>query len=590
MPTVPRYQPQVTPQALPNARQQVAFDPKAYGQGVARGLNAVADVSADYAYDVQQRARKSRLLASQDQVNNIDFELFNAPETGALNRKGDQTFGLEEKVLPEFDKRISKLAEGINNPDERAAFDAYAGNVRNQRRGDMARLVVREGETFYKGQSAATIENASQLAAANYTNPKRLGDEMLRAEIAAELPLQGQAPGLVMAAQAEARGKVMSAVILREMDTDPLAADKRFREVRDTLPADQAESLERQLDGAVSQERGRISAGDIWSKSKGDRSAALGMLADIEDPKIRTAAKSELTARFAEITAAKTEAETGAKDAAWRLAVTGTPLSKMPANVINGLLAYSPETVSEIQTYEERGGKIDANTLALNYGRVAAMTDAELKDTKPVDLIPLLGTGPEYKRMADKINDLNNPNKSGAASFTQTQLNDQIEAASYNYPRFKVPTTGKGKGKRSVQQEQDYGRVRLAIDQEIEILKASGKTLDPKARDEIIDRHLMDDWKKNTILKVDPPGLGNSGYKPISQLTVEDVTQNDARISIKNIPDEDIAAARDQLRAKNITDSDANVSFYISALLAGGTDPNRNEQALRLVGEWVRGN
>ncbi|HEX6215290.1 MAG TPA: hypothetical protein VFZ38_10750 [Vicinamibacterales bacterium] len=584
MPTVPQYQPQVAPQALPSARQQVRVDADAFGGGIADALGDAANSIGRFAYEEKSRADAAAVMEADQALFEVENQLFHNPETGVFAKKGKDAIGAGNKVLPDWDKRAGEIEGKLRNPDQKAAFTRLRMNRRQDLERGSARHSLAESERYYKELGTAYTATASQAAVANFTDPKRVEDEVQKARSAMLLGSDGMSPEALKVAQDEAEAAVRVAVIGRIAEDDPLKANDEFLKIRDRLPADTAARVQAGLDTAVSGEKGRIEAEGIIKKFGGSKSGALSAVNDIEDPKIRTAAKSAVTAHFQEVTAAQAEAKQAAEDAGWRAALT-VPFAQMDSATVAALYRNSPATIPKIIEFQERGGKVDKVTTAQNFGRYKMMAPDELAKVDPNQLIVDLGPGtPEYKSVLEDVQKARNPT-AGGAGFTRDQVKEQFDTAAGNYPAFKPNS----KGKRTEAQDAALGEVWQTIDRNLELARQGGKAVAYDERQKIIDSALMDYWRKNTVVDATPGAFTMGTDKAVGALTLDDVREAGARIPADTIPKVQLDKARSNLAALGVKDSDKNAAMYYSAFVAAGGGAKGKQAADDFMRGWARG-
>lgn len=163
MPRVPTYgEAQVSTEALPAARQ--AFNP---GPIKGQGLQKVSTVLADTWQTEQKRQSEIAILEADRKLSSWTTTTLHDPKTGALNRKGKDSFGLPDEVMPAFDKNVEEMEKGLTNDAQRQSFRRLA----SQRRGEIDQTVLRhvsgEMRNFENQELDSYIKNAHSAALAN---------------------------------------------------------------------------------------------------------------------------------------------------------------------------------------------------------------------------------------------------------------------------------------------------------------------------------------------------------------------------------------------------------------------------------------
>lgn len=177
MPRVPTYgEAQVSTEALPAARQ--AFNP---GPVKGQGLQKVSTVLADTWQTEQKRQSEIAILEADRKLSSWTTTTLHDPKTGALNRKGKDSFGLPDEVMPAFDKNVEEMEKGLTNDAQRQSFRRLA----SQRRGEIDQTVLRhvsgEMRNFENQELDSYIKNANSAALAN---PNVAGNEIERQRLA----------------------------------------------------------------------------------------------------------------------------------------------------------------------------------------------------------------------------------------------------------------------------------------------------------------------------------------------------------------------------------------------------------------------
>ncbi|MGE5621408.1 MAG: hypothetical protein ACM3VY_00115, partial [Candidatus Bathyarchaeota archaeon] len=126
MPTVPRYQRQVESIGLPTP-QLTGTTPEAMGAGIGRGLGAVAEVL----HQEEEKANAVQVLDHDDQLQRWKLKALYDEKTGALNQRGENAFGLPERLAADFDRTVMELSKGLANERQKQAFSKLAKDHRN---------------------------------------------------------------------------------------------------------------------------------------------------------------------------------------------------------------------------------------------------------------------------------------------------------------------------------------------------------------------------------------------------------------------------------------------------------------------------
>jgi hypothetical protein len=202
MPQVPVAKRQVSTSPLPGARRTAAETPESRGaqlfqqqartgEAIGRLGATVADVAtqelgreltvkAKMVEDERKRADEVALTNAQNRLDQFEITRLHDPKTGALNVHGQASFTLPEDVAKDYNELSAEIRAGLGTDEQRVAFAKLA-----QQRGANIDLTLRrhvsaEMDAFDKGETDATVTNASSLAAANALDPPRVAMELQR--------------------------------------------------------------------------------------------------------------------------------------------------------------------------------------------------------------------------------------------------------------------------------------------------------------------------------------------------------------------------------------------------------------------------
>lgn len=176
MPTVPTIrQPQVQTQALPSARlSAVPSGDSPVGDALQNAGHAINQVYADQ----RRKAQATMYADSLTRLKQAQLTQEYDPKTGWRQRKGSDSFGLHDTVLPDYDKQADEIAESIPDQEVRAKFKLAA----NDQRADLNQRLdgwVSDQHQQYEAQVLDNgVKTSQQAAALNWQNQERVGREV----------------------------------------------------------------------------------------------------------------------------------------------------------------------------------------------------------------------------------------------------------------------------------------------------------------------------------------------------------------------------------------------------------------------------
>ena len=249
MPTVPQDRNRVAIEPLPNARSNAGITAEAYGANIGRAMQGVGAVVTDYAKQEQQKQDTAALMSAERELQQWQNQALFAPETGAFAQRGQNAFGVPEKLLPEWDKRVGDVESRLTE-NQRRIFRERAGNMRVSMERDLMRHVGSEAEQFHKQETAALVTTRLDTAMLYWQDPARFDKEMREAQ---QVFLAGN-PGLPPAAAEVGlraiESQARTGIINKMMEADPLAAQRYYDTYRDKLNEADRVQVERVLNPA----------------------------------------------------------------------------------------------------------------------------------------------------------------------------------------------------------------------------------------------------------------------------------------------------------------------------------------------------
>lgn len=255
-----------TMQAPPAAAMGVNLEP---------ALTQLDDMAARWQDEANQVATMDADSALQEWENEY---LYN-PESGALNARGRNAFGLPEQSLSDFDKRASEVAANLNNDRQRQAFQKTVQARRAQIQSTVNRHVSRETEVYASEQTQSYVQRSREAAALNYNDPERIGMEIERqwGAIYAQGRREGWSPEAMATAREQAVSNTQRVVLEQIMARDPGAAMRRYAQVAPEMlladrqalaPAIKQVSIRQQARSVVGAITGQGSTGPdgVWAR------------------------------------------------------------------------------------------------------------------------------------------------------------------------------------------------------------------------------------------------------------------------------------------------------------------------------------
>lgn len=258
---VPMYDgPKVQSTNLPNVRQSDGgISAETFGASAIGGaMRAFGEVGAAIAREETAKANDAALMAFKNQMSEVESQLLFDPENGAYARRGADSFGVEDQVLPEWDKRQGAAINALP-AHLRQSATAIADQMKVNARQGIQRHVLRETEVYRDQQADAMVLNATNAAVAHDADPARFAEEIANIEVAVEKKLRGASPEALDAAKRAATSGAYLGSFSKRLVTDPNAAADYLAGAKPHMSALDVAKAEEQLQPFL-----RESDADAW--------------------------------------------------------------------------------------------------------------------------------------------------------------------------------------------------------------------------------------------------------------------------------------------------------------------------------------
>lgn len=216
--------------------------------GIASGLDSVANEIADAALEEKKKLDTARTTASYAQWNDETREAHYG-ENGYLTRTGSNSFGIYDEQKDYFDESRSRYMEGLDNDEQRAAFNRMTEARRASYLDAGQKHATRERERYQVEATTAYVDSEINSALEDYQNPKRISSSLITIHGAIESNLEGKPPEVIAGAKREASDKFMEAVIERYINEDPTKARDALEAHRGAVSGAKYQYLSDKIEG-----------------------------------------------------------------------------------------------------------------------------------------------------------------------------------------------------------------------------------------------------------------------------------------------------------------------------------------------------
>lgn len=294
MPTVPTLNRQVQTQTT-NIRQQNLQAPQA--QLETRGVQKLGQAAQGLIQNAiqiedkeRQKANQLAVLEADQKLSALETRLLYDKDSGAMNVKGKDSFGLPDTVMPSYDKEVDVILNGLANDDQKNAFKrsvmARRGDIDRQ----LQRHISREGMQYEDQLTQSYIANEQNAALKNFHDEGRVGlsIDRMRASITQYADRNGLPQEYVKQKIQETESQTYSSVISKILDGgDDLAAKAYYEKYQDRLTGQDQQKVAKLLEAGTLAGESQRQSDSLWDKSGEDLGMAMQKAEKIRDPKLR---------------------------------------------------------------------------------------------------------------------------------------------------------------------------------------------------------------------------------------------------------------------------------------------------------------
>jgi len=476
MPQVPRYNPTVQSQALPQVRQQGAnadvFQPSGAAGRMARGIDEVA-VALD---KIEERKDTTDFLNLETQLNNQ--YLLQASEM-KKSRIGVNAYGVTKDVDTMLDETVRKLGEGARNERVRSLLQQSASKLRQSAFRDFDAF---ENTQTKAAEDAAFEANISMIKDRVSLNPSpdavALGEKEILQRNTAYGVQRGWSPE-VLAAKNDADVSSLHVNAIRVLLNDnPQVAEAYYESNKAKIRGTEQDDVEKLLKPVMLEYKAEQARDHIISAGM-DEEAGRKWIMDNYTGQEETKALSSLNVYFAEQKAAIAAQEKERVDNVWKMVAAGQSIPRDVWATLDG------KTQIQVQDYRrvaaeraEARAKGGQEKVVTDWNRYTELRNMALSDPKAFKSINLQG---ELSKIApaqlEQLLDLQGKADDSTKVKSAATVTQQISATATS---LKIKDEKKGMFESAV-----YG--------EIERLQTeSGKELGFEERQNVIDRMAME--------------------------------------------------------------------------------------------------
>lgn len=307
MPSVPEINSPVQQQGFSRQRFQDTTSLETFGGGqrTAQGFQAAQGmVKAGTELIAEEKKKADSVQVTQAYADAVKAknDLMYNPKSGAINRRGQDAFGVMDEFMPQFDSRMDEIEGRLGNDDQKALFREIRIKQKMDFDGDLQRHTFKESQEFENETMKYGIEAAREDGVLNFQTPGKVGESLTtqRAIILNYAKNTGRSAEWTEMALKQAESDTHKDVIGRMLaNGDDLMASTYMKTVKDSLTSDTLIQMEKAVEeGSIRGSSQRIV--DQLVTKYGSYTAAMKEVKGMDlDPKLRDATQDRLRSEFA---------------------------------------------------------------------------------------------------------------------------------------------------------------------------------------------------------------------------------------------------------------------------------------------------
>ncbi len=499
------------------------------------------------AQEEKQKADQLAVLDADKQLSALETNLQYNPQTGAMNRKGKDAFGLPDQIKSDWGKGIEEIQKNLHNDTQRMAFERSETSRWASLDSNIQRHVSGEIQKYDSEVTESYLANERDAASVNYMEPDRiaLSLERQRTAIADHAQRNGLPSEWVKLKISDSDSKTALSVLNRMLaNGQDQLAKKSYDAYKHMLTGKDATDAEKSLkEGTLRGESQRSTDQLMQSyESWGER---LNKANDIKDPEIRDEVNRRLKTNMATEKLVEQQTEEQMTQAATNIIEASKNFDDVPPSMISKM---SASTRKSLRGYADdlKEGKKAVTDWNEYYGLKTMAATPELHEKFLRENLMAYRSNLADGELKELI----------TLQTTLRQGKDDPELDGYRTNAMIVNDTS---GKKEMEKVNQFRK--LVDDQITAYQRQTGKKANNKEIQGIVD-HL--------IIKGAVPGSGFMGIWKTEKRAFElahgeaIIAEDKQKISYGGIPADDRSKIMEALKANNIPITDEKVlSLYL---------------------------
>lgn len=380
MPTVPTYNRQVQESALPSVRGTPQAPAASFGIGTSmqKAINQFGNKAMAFMAQEKKNADDLAILEADKNLSSYESELV----SGALNRKGKDTLGLEDEIMGSHTKYVNDTMKGMANNAQKSKFMQIAVSRQKAVQQQLNKHTATEMAKWDKDVTDTFISNERDNAVVNFDDPNKIAVSIQRQReaIMGYAQRNGIDPAVGKRNAKELESETHRQIINHHLSNgNDLAAQGYYKAIEKNLTAEDITKLKDDLREGSTRGEANRQLDKILAKTD-DRAMALDMAKKEKNPEIRDLLTTKVNKAFDDKKKAKVESQQKLKEGIINMLQNNpgsSPRDVIPPEIWNYL---SPKDRKDVSNYLK-----DPVTDEKTKTDFLTMTPYERANISPVD-------------------------------------------------------------------------------------------------------------------------------------------------------------------------------------------------------------
>lgn len=438
-------------------------------QGAINKTRQAADQLNQYRMKVEEKERRKAdelaLLDVDQQLSKLETQMLYDPQNGAMNKRGKDSFALPDTIIPEFDKKIGEIEQGLSSDFQRLSFQKMVARRRGHIDRQIQRHVAAETRRYDDQVTKDYVANEMNAAIENFHDPERieLALDRQKGAILSHAKRNGLSKESTDRLLEDTQSKTHKSVFSKILNSGGVtSAQQYYKQYKDQISGEDRVSIDKALKEGLIDQKSMLASDRLYEKYSDNMTEALAQANKIQDAEQRAETKRKLKNRFQDQRIAEQEESRQSFNSAYdTLETNGGNIDAIPKALWAELEPSKKETLKKIANNIKYGsGETDWDTF---YNlKMMASNPATRDDFKRLNLTEYFDKLKDSEKktlinLQTKANDPSDKLLDGIQTHTQI-VNGVLQSVGMDKKDERVPLFRRKLDELVVQKQQASGR------------------------------------------------------------------------------------------------------------------------------------